>query len=90
VGNGFLPVVNKLQSLVGGARHPTNRRQLPDGYRTIRVEHSLKDLEDQLNELARLADGVKLKKPPMVFDDELVQKIRDEITDKVQAKYLYP
>jgi hypothetical protein len=79
VGDGFLPVVKKLHSLVGEARNPINKKQLPDGYRTIRVEHSLRDLEDQLKELARLADGVKMKKPPVVFDDDLVQKIRAEI-----------
>jgi hypothetical protein len=90
VGDGFLPVVRRLHALVGEARHPVNKRKLPDGYRTIRVEHSLKDLEDQLKELARLAEGVKLKKPPTVFDPELLQKIRDEITDRVQAKSLKP
>jgi hypothetical protein len=86
VGDGFLPVVKRLHTLVGEARHPVNKRKLPDGYRTIRVEHSLKDLEDQLKELARLADGVKLKKPPVVFDGEIEQKISDVISAHEHAR----
>jgi hypothetical protein len=90
VGDGFLPVVNTLTTLVTGARHPTNEKNLPDGYRTIRVKHALQDLEDQLKELARLAAGVSLKRPPKTFDyDEIVQKIRTEIKAHViKASFL--
>jgi hypothetical protein len=89
VGDGFLPVVNTLTTLVTGARHPLNEKDLPDGYRTIRVKHALQDLEDQLEELARLAAGVSLKKPPKTFDyNEIVQKIRAEITAHVKKDSL--
>jgi hypothetical protein len=77
VGDGFLPVVVQLQGLVGEARHPTNEKQLPPGYRTTRVQRSLKDLADQLGELASLASSVQLKKPPKLFDADEMEKIRE-------------
>ena len=79
VGDGFLPIVEKLYRLVGEARDPLNKNKLPDGYRTIRVKNSLHDLQDQLAELRRLAKGVSRKQPPMVFDDQVVQKITDTV-----------
>lgn len=89
VGDGFLPVVNTLTTLMTGARYPLNEKDLPDGYRTIRVKHTLQDLEDQLEELARLAAGVSLTRPPKTFDyNEIVQKIRAEITAHVKKDSL--
>jgi hypothetical protein len=91
VGDGFLPIVDRLAGLVSAAKRPVNEKKLPDGYRTIRVKHSLQDLEDQLGELARLAGPVQLKKPPKVFDyDEIVRKIQEEISDKVHPAALKP
>jgi len=85
VGDGFIPVVKKLETLVGEARHPKNIDDLPDGYRTIRVKHAMKDLEDQLAELARMAGEVSLQNPPKVFDyDEIVSKIHEEINKAAQ------
>jgi hypothetical protein len=84
VGDGFIPVVTKLETLVGEARHPKNVDDLPDGYRTIRVQHAMKDLQDQLAELARMAGEVSLQNPPKVFDyDEIVDKIHEEINKAV-------
>jgi hypothetical protein len=91
VGDGFLPVVGKLGTLVKEARHPLNERKLPPGYGTNRVQRSLKDLEDQIAELVRLAGSVSLKNPPRVFDyDEVVRKIRQEIIDRVIPGSLRP
>jgi hypothetical protein len=91
VGDGFLPVVQKLQTLVTEARHPVNESALPPGYRTNRVQRSLKDLADQLGELVALAGPVQLKKPPKLFDyDEIVRKINEEIKDKVKPASLKP
>jgi hypothetical protein len=79
VGDGFLPVVGQLQTLVTEARHPVNEKDLPPGYRTNRVQRSLKDLADQLGELASLASSVQLKRPPKPFDDNEMHKIREYI-----------
>jgi len=70
VGDGFLPIVEKLHRLVGEARDPLKQGKLPDGFRTIRVKNSLHDLESQLAELKRLAEGVKMVRPPIVFDGQ--------------------
>ena len=70
VGDGFLPIVEKLHRLVGEAQDPLKQGKLPDGYRTKRVKNSLHDLESQLAELKRLAEGVKMIKPPLVFDGQ--------------------
>ena len=89
VGDGFLPVVDKLVAVVTEARHPQNEADLPDGYRTIRVKHALKDLQDQLGELARMAGDVSLQDPPKVFDyDEIMNKIQQEIKDLVKPESL--
>jgi hypothetical protein len=79
VGDGFRPIVEELYRLVGEARDPVNKGKLPDGYRTIRVKNSLHDLQDQLGELDRLAKRVSRKQPPMVFDDQIVQKITEKV-----------
>jgi hypothetical protein len=84
VGDGFLPIVEKLYRLVGEARDPVNKNKLPDGYRTIRVKNSLHDLQDQLAELRRLAKGVSRKQPPMVFDDQVVQKITEKVVRELR------
>jgi hypothetical protein len=87
VGDGFVPVVDKLQGLVGEARHPKNIDDLPDGYRTVRVRNALKDLQDQLAELARMAGEVSLQSAPKVFDyDEIVNKIHEEVRDALHKK----
>lgn len=70
VGDGFLPIVDKLHRLVVEAHDPVKQGKLPDGYRTIRVKNSLHDLERQLAELKRLAEGVKMVRPPLVFDGQ--------------------
>jgi hypothetical protein len=91
VGDGFLPIVDRLAGLVHDAKSPVNQKDLPDGYRTIRVKHSIQDLEDQLGELARLAGPVALKKPPKVFDyDEIVRKIHEEINIAVPGTFKKP
>jgi hypothetical protein len=89
VGDGFLPVVDKLVAVVTEARHPQNEADLPDGYRTIRVRHALKDLQDQLGELSRMAGDVSLQDPPKVFDyDEIMNTIQQVIKDQVKPESL--
>jgi hypothetical protein len=49
----------------------------------------LKDLQDQLGELARMAADVSLQDPPKVFDyDEITNKIQQEIKNMVNSDYL--
>jgi hypothetical protein len=58
VRNNILPVVGSLDKLVRGARKPKNVRELPKGYKTIRVQNTLADLSRQLGELIRLTKPV--------------------------------
>jgi hypothetical protein len=55
VGQSFKPIGEQLQILVAGAENPTNISSLPRGYRTKRVQRSLEELADQLQELVNLA-----------------------------------
>jgi len=59
VGESFLPIGTQLQTLVAGAVPdtvtPKNVSSLPRGYRTKRVQRSLEELKDQLQELVNLA-----------------------------------
>jgi hypothetical protein len=55
VGQSFTPIGEQLQILVAGAENPTNISSLPRGYRTKRVQRSLEELADQLQELVNLA-----------------------------------
>src|SRR5205085_5247322 len=55
VGESFVPIGSQLQRLVQGALNPANARQLPNGYRTVRVQRSLRQLSDQLQQLVSLA-----------------------------------
>jgi len=64
VTNNLLPVVDSLAGLVDQAHRPANRAGLPDGYRTARVQKSLDDLEDQLNQLISLIRQVEQQVPP--------------------------
>ena len=84
VGDGFLPIVTKLHRLVEEARDPVKQSRLPDGYRTIRVKNSLHDLANQLSELKRLAQGVSSKQPPTVFDDQVAQTMKEEVTKELR------
>jgi hypothetical protein len=55
VGESFVPIGTQLQTLVAGAVTPANAGSLPRGYRTARVQRSLEELRDQLQELVNLA-----------------------------------
>jgi hypothetical protein len=59
VGESFGPIATELQALVRLAEHPANARQLPRGYRTARVQRSLEELADQLQQLVDLAAPIK-------------------------------
>lgn len=59
VGQSFVPIATKLAQLVQGARHPHNISALPRGYRTVRVQRSLQDLSDQLQQLVDLATPIQ-------------------------------
>ncbi|MGA2653481.1 MAG: hypothetical protein ABSF28_23395 [Terracidiphilus sp.] len=61
--NNVQPVVRTLIDMVEGAHHPSNIYELPDGFRTPRVQRSLDDLGDQLNYLLTLAEQVGMKVP---------------------------
>jgi hypothetical protein len=65
VRNNLSPVVETLINLVEGAKDPKYPTQLPDGFTTARVKHSLDDLRDQLVQLEAQADqiGMKIPKP---------------------------
>jgi hypothetical protein len=59
VGESFGPIATELQKLIRLAEHPANARQLPRGYRTARVQRSLEELADQLQQLVDLAAPIK-------------------------------
>jgi hypothetical protein len=59
VGESFVPIGTQLQQLVQGARNPANVGQLPRGYRTVRVQRSLEELADQLQQLVNLATPIQ-------------------------------
>jgi hypothetical protein len=69
VTNNILPVVKALKRMIEQSRDPENKRELPDGFKTARVRHSLDDLRDQLGELIKLIDQVKQQVPAP--EDEL-------------------
>jgi hypothetical protein len=69
VTNNILPVVRALKRMIEQSRDPENKRELPDGFKTARVRHSLDDLRDQLGELIKLIDQVKQQVPAP--EDEL-------------------
>jgi hypothetical protein len=62
--NNVRPVLHTLIDMIEGARNPYNLSELPDGYRTPRVRHSLDDLRDQLVYLGKLVEQVEMKVPP--------------------------
>jgi hypothetical protein len=70
VGNGFLPIVEKLDHLVEEARNPLQQNRLPAGFKTTRVDNSLRDLQEQLKELKRLAEEVSMVRPALVFGQD--------------------
>jgi hypothetical protein len=51
----FVPIAERLQHLVDGARHPAFGNEIPPGYRTVRVQNALRDLSAQLQQLLDLA-----------------------------------
>jgi len=59
VGQSFKPIGEQLQTLVEGAENPVNINSLPRGYRTKRVQRSLEELADQLQELVNLAAPIQ-------------------------------
>jgi|HubBroStandDraft_4_1064222.scaffolds.fasta_scaffold08151_3 hypothetical protein len=64
VTNNLLPVIDTLAGLINQAHEPANEAAIPDGYRTSRVQKSLDDLEDQLNQLITLIVQVEQQVPP--------------------------
>jgi hypothetical protein len=61
--NNVQPVVRTLIDMIAGAHNPSNIFELPDGYRTPRVQRTLDDLYDQLKYLSTLAEQVGMKVP---------------------------
>jgi hypothetical protein len=61
--NNLLPVLQTLMNMIEGAHDPVNIGELPDGFRTARVRHSLDDLRDQLTYLYSLAQQVGMQVP---------------------------
>jgi hypothetical protein len=64
VTNNILPVVLSLQNMIKEAHRPVNIHELPDGFKTARVRHSLDDLLDQLKALIELIEQVEQGVPP--------------------------
>jgi hypothetical protein len=62
VTSNVIPVVDMLESFIGSAQLQTTG--VPDGYQTVRVQNSLDDLLDQLDELLNLAQAVGRTLPP--------------------------
>src|SRR5262249_21260011 len=68
VSQSFVPIATQLQQLAqgllgnafqqGGSGQPTNFGQLPPGFRTFRVQNSVKDLADSLQQLVSLATPI--------------------------------
>jgi len=71
VTNNILPVVRALKRMIEQARDPENKRELPDGFKTARVRHSLDDLRDQLGELIKLTTQVEQQVPAPEYELEL-------------------
>jgi hypothetical protein len=86
VGDGFLPIIKKLNKLVGEARNPLQQTKLPQGFKTIRVTNSLRDLQDQIGELERLAQGVSSKEAPPEFDDQTVKTITQNVINQLRNR----
>jgi outer membrane protein OmpA-like peptidoglycan-associated protein len=63
VQNNILPVTDYLTALVEQAHNPLNLGDLPDGYRTTRVQRSLDDLHDQLAYLGQLISPLTRQLP---------------------------
>jgi Carboxypeptidase regulatory-like domain len=63
--NAFFPTIDDLRRLVRGALIPTQDQPpanpLPAAYRTVRVQRALQELAVGLDEVARLADPLKLQ-----------------------------
>ena len=63
VGESFVPISTRLQQLVEhlvkGSLQPHNFADLPAGYKTVRVQRSLKELAGQLKQLVNLATPIK-------------------------------
>jgi hypothetical protein len=70
VPNNILPVLTSLSGLIGEARRPVNIKSLPEGYRTVRVQRALDDLNDQVKELINLAVPVGQEVPPPVQEPQ--------------------
>ncbi len=70
VSNNILPVIKKFKLLVRQAHKPSNLRQLPDGYRTVRVQRSLDDLHDQIRMLIELVMPVRQQLPEPIEGPE--------------------
>jgi hypothetical protein len=68
VTNNILPVVKTLKHMIQQAHDPENKRELPDGFKTARVRHSLDDLHDQLGELIKLTKQVEQQVPFPEYD----------------------
>jgi hypothetical protein len=88
VTNNILPVVRALKSMIEQARDPENRRQLPDGFSTARVRHSLDDLRDQLGELIKLTTQVE-QQVPAPEDKLIISGISTPINDPTNNWWVF-
>lgn len=79
VQNTFFPVATQLQRLVHNAQDPNPANiSLPRGFHTTRVQRSLQELADQLQELVDLAQPVKhiiTEEPTPIILQNLVAKV---------------
>jgi hypothetical protein len=64
VGQSFKTTASSLLEMVQGIPAPPNSAQLPDGLFTLRVQRSVQDLTDQLQQLVDLASSTSYKITP--------------------------
>jgi hypothetical protein len=77
--NNVKPVADSLLEMIRQARDPENKFDLPDGFKTARVRHSLDDLRDQLSELINLIEQVR--KPMPKPEGERVSDLQRQIDE---------
>jgi hypothetical protein len=76
INGAFLQTTQRLQAMVSGARNPSNRTEIPDGYFTARVGRALHELDGHLSSLIREAQNepvfsdLKAKGAPAVGADK--------------------
>jgi hypothetical protein len=89
----FLPIAQQLQHLVNSVQDPNPRnRGLPHGFHTFRVQRSLKQLGDEIDELVALASPIThvIEEEPSKADFDAMRQQLALLTDVVEAAQQLP